>query len=164
MPSETIATPKNYRPCVGICLIHAQTRHVFVGERIDTPKAWQMPQGGIDAGEDIAAAALRELKEETGIKESHVKILRISDQEIFYDFPDDLRSRLWNGKFDGQSQRWVALEFHGADSDINITSHAPPEFSQWQWVTLHETVNLIVPFKRKTYEQVITQFEDLVIA
>lgn len=152
---------KNYRPCVGICLFN-QHGQVFVGERIDTPGAWQMPQGGIDAGEEITHAAFRELEEETGIIPERAQILRIGAQTITYDLPDEMIAALWNGAFHGQEQTWVAMRYTGEDILINLQAHNPPEFSQWQWIDLERTIDLIVPFKRKTYQKVIALFKDLV--
>lgn len=147
-----------YRPCVGLTLFNAQG-HVFVGSRIDSPGAWQMPQGGIDAGEDIETAAFRELKEETGTDKA--KIIRIADTKIRYDVPAELSSKHWQGEFRGQEQTWVALRFTGQDADIHLDAHIPAEFDKWQWVPLHKTVDLIVPFKREAYKQVIGLFKDL---
>ncbi len=118
-----------------------------------------MPQGGIDENEDIKAAALRELKEETGIE--NVEIIRIAGEKIRYDLPDHLRDKLWNGRYIGQEQSWVAALFTGKDEQINLNAHTPPEFSRWKWVELQKTPELIVPFKRKTYEQVVNMFSDL---
>ena len=148
-----------YRPCVGIALFNT-SGHVFVGERIDTPGAWQMPQGGIDTNEDIESAAFRELKEEIGTDKAD--ILRISPETTRYDLPDHLLQKLWNGQYRGQEQTWVAMRFTGQDPEIDIQSFDPPEFNNWQWVALHETLSLIVPFKQDTYKRVIGFFEDLV--
>ena len=149
-----------YRPCVGIALFN-RDRRVFVGERIDSPGAWQMPQGGIDLGEDIETAFYRELMEETGTDKAD--ILRVMDRPLTYDLPPDLQSRLWNGAYRGQSQTWVAALFTGADADINLAAHNPPEFQRWQWVALDDVTNLIVPFKKETYRQIIQAFKGLTI-
>ncbi len=148
-----------YRPCVGIALFNKKGK-VFVGERIDTPNAWQMPQGGIDEGESIEHAAIRELKEEIGTDKAD--IIKISDRKTRYELPDHLIPKLWNGKYRGQEQVWVAARFNGSDSDINLTAFDPPEFSAWQWVDLGDTLDLIVPFKRDIYAQVIEMFNDII--
>lgn len=145
-----------YRPCVGLAVFNARGE-VFVGERIDTPGAWQMPQGGIDPGEDIQSAALRELAEEIGTDKA--EILTIFPDTIRYDLPERLIQKLWNGKYRGQEQTWVALRFTGQDSDINLNAFDPPEFSAWQWVPLADTLARIVPFKRETYTKVIAMLE-----
>ena len=147
-----------YRPCVGICLFNNKD-HVFVGERIDTPGAWQMPQGGIDNGELIEDTALRELREEIGTDKA--EILKISTETICYDLPDHLITNLWDGRYRGQEQRWVAMRFTGRDEDIDLNAHDPAEFSSWQWVELEKSLDLIVPFKRDVYEFVIDQFSRL---
>ena len=150
---------KLYRPCVGIALFNAQGK-VFVGERIDTPGAWHMPQGGIDAGEEIEPAAFRELYEETGVKSA--TILRIAEETIRYDLPPALLAKkMWATPYIGQEQSWVAMRFTGNDSEINMTAHEHAEFSAWQWVAIEDTLDLIVPFKRDVYERVITLFSNL---
>lgn len=149
-----------YRPCVGIVLFN-QARKIFVGERIDSPNAWQMPQGGIDPGEDIETAFYRELREETGTDKA--EIILIMDRTLKYDLPPDLQTRLWNGAYRGQEQTWVAARFTGTDSDINLNAHTPAEFQKWQWVLPHEAMNLIVPFKKETYREVIGAFENITL-
>ncbi len=146
-----------YRPCVGICLFNDKGQ-VFVAERIDTPNAWQIPQGGIDKKEDPYDAALRELKEEIGTDKGH--ILARTDNWLYYDLPDHLIGKVWKGKYRGQKQIWFALKFDGTDDDINIaTKH--PEFARWKWVELEEIVDLIVPFKRELYQEIVYQFKGL---
>lgn len=151
-----------YRPCVGIALFNEHGK-VFVGERIDTPGAWQMPQGGIDEGENIAQAALRELKEEIGTNKA--TLLKVFPEKIKYDIPAEILKILhktWDIPYVGQEQTWVAMRFDGEDRDIILDADDHPEFSTWQWVALEDTLDLIVPFKRKTYEQIITAFKDLI--
>jgi len=152
--------PLPYRSCVGIALFNA-AGHVFVGERLDSQGAWQMPQGGIDEGETPEIAAFRELKEETGTDKA--TILQIAAEKIRYDLPENLRKTLWNGMYRGQEQTWVAMRFTGQDSDIDLSAHKPQEFARWQWVPLAHTVDLIVPFKRKTYEKIAEFFKNLAI-
>lgn len=147
-----------YRPCVGIALFNERGQ-VFVGERLDNLGAWQMPQGGVDAGEDIRAAAMRELKEEVGTDKA--EIIRVSDEPLRYDLPADRVPKFWNGRYRGQEQVWVAMRFTGSDADIILDSHSEPEFGQWQWVDLDKTVDLIVPFKRELYSRVATIFSDI---
>ncbi len=147
-----------YRPCVGIALFNNDGK-VFVGERIDTPGAWQMPQGGVDPGESVEQTALRELKEEVGTDQA--KIITISERKVRYELPDTMIRKLWNGKYRGQEQTWIAARFTGEDSDIDINSFDPPEFTDWKWVDLDETLNLIVPFKRDIYIEVIDMFKDI---
>lgn len=147
-----------YRPCVGIALFNDEGK-VFVGERIDTPGAWQMPQGGIDDGEDLHAAFFREMREEIGTDKA--TILKIHDKPLRYKLPPRLQGRLWNGKWGGQEQTWIAAQFNGTDDDIDIAAHDPAEFGAWQWVPLGSILDLIVPFKRDTYREVIAAFGGL---
>ena len=147
-----------YRPCVGIALFNDKGE-VFVGERIDTQGAWQMPQGGIDEGEGLETAAFRELMEEIGTDKA--EIIQISGKTTRYDLPEHLRETLWDGRYRGQEQHWVAMRFTGADSDIILDGDDHPEFSAWQWVRLEDTLELIVPFKRDTYQKVIEMFSNL---
>ena len=149
-----------YRSCVGAMLIDAVGR-VFVAKRIDSPgDAWQMPQGGIDEGEDPAKAVMRELQEETGTDKA--EIIAESDRWRAYDLPDELIGRLWGGKYRGQRQKWFALKFLGEDNDIDIEAHETPEFSDWKWVEIDEVVSLIVPFKRALYGDIVSEFRRLV--
>ena len=138
-------------------LINAD-KQVWVGARIDnTDDAWQMPQGGMDEGEEPWATALRELEEETGIAPHLVERLSECPERLRYDLPEELRGKLWGGKWVGQDQDWFLARFLGQDSDINIaTEH--PEFREWRWVEPKELVALIVPFKRDLYRQIIANF------
>jgi len=144
-----------YRDGVGIMLINNEGK-VFVAKRIDmTSEAWQMPQGGIDAGETPMQAALRELKEETGTDKASV--IRESHDWYYYDLPDDLISKVWGGRFRGQRQKWFSMRFSGTDSDINIeTEH--PEFCEWRWVPMQQLPDIIVPFKRTLYQALVDEF------
>jgi putative (di)nucleoside polyphosphate hydrolase len=150
-----------YRPCVGVMLTN-RSGLVFVGRRIDSKEgdAWQMPQGGIDSGEDARAAALRELEEETGIAPDKADIIARSKQDYRYDLPDALAGKLWGGRYRGQEQSWFLTRFTGEDSDINLAT-AHPEFDAWQWVEADRLVELIVPFKRLVYREVISEFRAL---
>lgn len=150
-----------YRPCAGIMLVNADGR-VFVGQRLDRySEAWQMPQGGIDDGEDAEAAALRELQEETGVDPSLVTIIAQSDAEHLYDLPDELKGKIWGGKYRGQRQKWFLLRFHGTDADVDIaTEHQ--EFGDWRWADMNDVEDLIVPFKRELYRAVISEFSPLI--
>lgn len=152
-----------YRPCAGIMLANTEGK-VFVGQRIDkAPEgdAWQMPQGGIDDGEEAEQAALRELVEETGISPGLVDVIARSRNEHFYDLPEELLGKIWKGKYRGQRQWWFLMRFKGVDGDINIdTDH--PEFSRWQWVSPDRLPQLIVPFKKRLYESLVSEFGELI--
>ena len=154
-----------YRPCAGTMVLNAQGR-VFVGRRaggpehVDRTHVYQMPQGGIDEGEDPYKAALRELYEETNIK-SVENLGEIVDW-LAYDIPRDIVGEAWGGKYRGQTKKWYALRFTGEDREINITApgggHHAPEFIDWRWVEMSELPELVVPFKRATYERVVHEF------
>src|SRR6056297_2279549 len=147
-----------YRPCAGVVLVNKDGL-IFTGERVDTPGAWQMPQGGIDKGEEAETAALRELQEETGVSPSLVRIEAELDDWVTYDLPDHLSGTLWKGKYRGQKQRWFLLRFLGSDADIDITRH-DREFARWRWSSADEVLADIVPFKRTVYDEVIAGFRD----
>lgn len=142
-----------YRPCVGIMLFDDGGR-VFVGRRIDTPEAWQMPQGGIDDGETPEAAALRELEEEIGTAAAVIEAATAG--WLDYDLPGHLVGKLWGGRWRGQRQKWFACRFTGTDDDIRLET-AHPEFDAWRWVGLDELTGLIVPFKRAIYAAVVAE-------
>lgn len=149
-----------YRPCAGIMLKNAQGL-IFVGQRLDgsgvSSEAWQMPQGGVDDGEDPETAALRELGEETGIAPHHVDIIARSAGEHLYDLPTELLGRIWKGQYRGQRQIWFLMNFLGRDEDVNIAT-AHQEFRDWRWAHVDELVDLIVPFKRELYSNVVKEF------
>ena len=155
--TDTTSLP--YRPCAGVMLINRDGQ-VFVGQRLDNIlEAWQMPQGGIDPGEDPLEAAYRELWEETGVTRAHVELVATAPDELTYDLPDDLIAKVWKGKWRGQRQRWFLYRFLGEDGDIDIaTEHQ--EFRAWRWVDPTELPQIIVPFKRTLYEDVLTAFAD----
>jgi len=144
-----------YRPCVGIVLLNKRGE-VWVGRRNDTPDAWQMPQGGIDKGEEPREAALRELEEEIGTAEAN--ILAETKEWLSYDLPSDLVGKVWKGKYRGQTQKWFALQFTGRDGDIAPTEVAHPEFDAWRWCPAQEVPELAVSFKRDIYQSVVAEF------
>lgn len=150
-----------YRPCVGMMLVNMEGK-VFVGQRLDSVvEAWQMPQGGIDPGEEPRDTALRELGEETGIAADLVNIIGTARDELFYDLPDELIGKIWGGKYRGQRQTWFLMRFLGTDADVNIQT-AHQEFRDWRWVTPEELPELIVPFKKKLYRDLVQEFQHLI--
>ncbi len=170
MPKPS-AQELGYRPCVGIMVLNPEGL-VWIGRRVDTKnkvtvtgpeKWWQMPQGGIDKGEEPAAAAYRELEEETGIRRGQVEIIQQSSDWYRYDLPENLVGKKWGGKYRGQKQKWFAMRFSGRDRDIDINPPPPHEveFDQWRWAAHTELLDLIVPFKREVYEAVLSDFGGL---
>jgi putative (di)nucleoside polyphosphate hydrolase len=152
-----------YRPCVGVMVLN-RAGGVFVGRRIDGPEhvddvhAWQMPQGGVDPGEDTWPAALRELREETNIR-SVEKLGEIAEW-LSYDIPREIVGQAWKGKYRGQRQKWYAVRFVGKEREIDIAHPGghKPEFSQWRWEKMQNLPGLIIPFKRGVYERVVKEF------
>ncbi|MGE0044803.1 MAG: RNA pyrophosphohydrolase [Hyphomonadaceae bacterium] len=152
--------PRLYRANVGLALFHANGL-VFLGKRAGAtgPHQWQMPQGGVDAGESPDDAALRELEEEIGVGADKVTLLDQTEDWLFYDFPPDIRGgRGPYGRWRGQKQKWYAFRFNGRDSDVALDRHTP-EFSDWRWGRLDEAPGLVIPFKRAVYEEVARRFK-----
>ncbi len=159
-----------YRPCVGVMLVNSQGL-VFIGRRrnkrqpehVAPGHEWQMPQGGIDPGEQPYAAALRELHEETNVRS--VELIAEAPKWYSYDLPQDVAKKAWRGGFRGQTQKWFALRFTGDDSEIDIHDPGPghkPEFDAWRWEDISRLADLIIPFKRQVYEQVVADFAPLI--
>jgi putative (di)nucleoside polyphosphate hydrolase len=156
-----------YRPCVGIMVLN-RAGQVWIGRRADGPGEpegrgswWQMPQGGIDEHEDPRRAALRELREETGIRT--VEVIAEMPGWLYYDLPPHLVGKAWGGRWRGQKQKWFLMRFLGADGEVNITPGAGRqiEFDTWRWASVSELVELIVPFKREVYRTVVAEFAPL---
>lgn len=148
-----------YRLGVGAVLLNADGL-VFVAKRIDTPgDAWQMPQGGIDADEDPREAVMRELEEEIGT--NNAEIIAQTEGWLTYDLPKEVRKKVWKGRYRGQKQKWYALRYLGKDSDIDLETHKHPEFSAWQWADMLQLPDLIVPFKRDLYVDIVERFKHL---
>ncbi len=152
--------PPGYRACVGVMLFNRESL-VFAGRRGDVaPAAWQMPQGGIEAGETPGEAALRELGEEIGTDKA--EIVARTEHWLTYDYPAEVRGRARGGRYAGQAQRWFLMRFVGEDSDIDIAASAAPEFTAWRWMRLDELVRGIVAFKRPVYDRVAAELGDLI--
>lgn len=159
MPEKLAFEDRPWRPCVGIMLL-SRDNLVFVADRIDTPdEVWQMPQGGIDEGEEPEAAALRELEEEIGTR--NVEILDRTEEWLRYDLPRELADGKWQARYRGQQQLWFACRFLGDDSDINLDT-AHPEFTAWRWIPMSDLPSLSVGFKKQVYEHLAARFRHLV--
>lgn len=155
--TQTRLDPNLYRANVGLAMF-SKAGHVFIGRRVNGrgPFQWQMPQGGVDPGEDPLTGALRELEEEIGVPAKLVDVLEETADWLYYDFPPDLKKRM-NGPYLGQRQKWFAFRFKGSDSDVRLDRHTP-EFDAWRWARLDETPDLIVPFKKPVYTAVAERF------
>ena len=155
VPDHLTALP--YRSGVGIMLFNRKGE-VLVAKRLDmTSDAWQMPQGGIDAGEVASTTALRELKEEIGT--NNVEVIRESADWYTYELPDSMIAKIWDGQYRGQKQKWFAMHFLGSDDEINIETEKP-EFSEWKWIDMRLLPDIIVPFKKNLYRALIDEFAD----
>ncbi len=150
--------PDHYRPNVGMAVFHPNGL-VLMARRIGAPApyVWQMPQGGVDRGEDVTAAAFRELQEEIGVLPRHISLLDQTNDWLYYDFPGGMREEGPKGRYRGQRQKWFAFRFLGEERDIRLDTHTP-EFCEWRWAKLDATPTLIVPFKRAVYEEVSRRF------
>lgn len=156
-PTQIAALP--YRPCVGIMMINPSGL-IFAAQRIDSPvPAWQMPQGGIDEGENPGLAALRELEEEISVPPALVAPLAESRDWLAYDLPPAMVPNIWKGRYRGQKQRWFLMRYLGRDDQIRLDT-AHPEFSEWRWIDADTMLAEIVPFKRDTYARVVDEFRD----
>jgi putative (di)nucleoside polyphosphate hydrolase len=152
-----------YRPCVGVMLVNHGGK-AFVGRRIDNKEGdwWQMPQGGVDEGEELSEAVFRELWEETGVTRENALLVTDTREELFYDLPENLMGKLWGGRYRGQRQTWFLARFLGRDRDIDLNAHEPPEFCAWRWVEPDLLPELIVPFKKDVYRTVLEEFRPMI--
>lgn len=161
--------PDGYRPCVGLALFNRQGL-VFIGRRANKKQRehvadgheWQMPQGGIDKGEEPLQAAYRELQEECSV--TSVSLLAETTGWLTYDLPTDIATESWKGRYRGQAQKWFAFRFEGDESEINVlapTGGHKAEFDAWRWERLDQTPSLIIPFKQQVYQQVVATFAHL---
>lgn len=137
-------------------VIFNQDGFVLLAERIDNPGSWQMPQGGIEMDEDPEIAVFREMEEEIGTR--NAEIIGVIEDWIYYDFPPHVCHKLFDGKYRGQRQKWIALRFLGQDNEICLDTHSDPEFCSWRWVRLDDLLNTVVHFKRGAYERIIREF------
>ncbi len=161
---KSVADDRPYRLGVGAVILNPE-HQVWIGQRRprkgeDLPNPWQMPQGGVDKGEDPTAAVLREVAEETGT--AKVTLLAESDGWLTYDLPPEISRQAWKGRYRGQKQKWFALRFDGDDTDIDISADKKPEFLDWRWAPLADLPGLVVPFKRPLYHAVVETFAHLV--
>ncbi|KPU83225.1 RNA pyrophosphohydrolase [SAR11 cluster bacterium PRT-SC02] len=146
------------RTGVGVIVLNKDNK-VFVGKRKDNPiDKWQMPQGGVDKGEELVDAMKRELKEETSIK--NIKIIKEIDGWLDYELPKNLLGKIWKGKYRGQKQKWFIVKFLGEESEINITTKRP-EFIEWKWVERNQLPNIIVDFKKNVYERLVVELKNI---
>jgi len=151
--------PARFRPNVGLAVFNQQGL-VLLGKRIGAPDeyVWQMPQGGVDDGESPEDAALRELEEEIGVQATHVELLEETADWLYYEFPIEVRLKFGSkGRYLGQRQKWFAFRFTGRDEDVKLDTHTP-EFTEWRWASLAKAPELVIPFKRATYEEVVRRF------
>jgi putative (di)nucleoside polyphosphate hydrolase len=150
---------KGYRPAVGVMLLNSAHK-AWVGQRLDNSlEAWQMPQGGLDKGENPLEGALRELEEETGIPRHLVELVAQAKEELTYDLPEDLIGKVWKEPWRGQRQTWFLMRFLGEDRDVNIAT-AEPEFRAWKWAEPETLPAMIVPFKQQLYRDVLEAFAE----